>query len=626
MDGQQASKSLVPAPDGSLIPRGSGDRSVRPGFGPEQGSAPRSSHDGSHPAGFAVVRLAQLAQTLAGARSAVEVARAIARFAPDVLDAEFAAVAVIEGDHLRLLYNDAFDERIAERFVSIPRESRIPATAALEQDDIVVVPDRASLIDAYPDVVLALEQVGIDALACAPLRVSGRPPFGVLTIGWPGPHDLDADDRAFLEAMADLCAPSVARARVTDTLALRSIQLANLAQQLAAARSTADVAAIVASKVVTLVDAQAASVGIIDPVAGVLRVHHGPQVSARMVELYTNPPLEAPLLFTEVARTGQPMYLGNFEEYTRRFPETDPENERLGVGARAAVPLRDRNGASFGAVVFSWDHAVDFEGPVSSVLSTLGDLVGQTLERARLADAEHQLVHAFQQRMLTPIPAVSGLSVAGIYQPASEAIGMGGDWYEGIALDHDRLALIVGDVAGHGIDAVADMAHLRSILAALLRIGVPLERLIGCATDALGPDSAVTASAFVAIVDRPHGIIRYLLVGHPPPVLVVDGAATLLSEPRQPIIGVQSERSAIGSVPFPEGATLVVYTDGLVERRRESIQHGLEHLVVVVGEALEESHPRTAAHRILDGCLGDDPAEDDVAIVVLRSIPIPAVP
>ncbi len=575
--------------------------------------------------GSTVVRLAQLAQALAGARSAVDVARVIARDAPDVLDARFATVAVVEHDRLRLLYNEAFRPEIAERFESISRESRIPATVALEQNETVLVPNRSILRDSYPDVVEALETVGIEALACAPLRVSGSAAFGVLTIGWADVRALDADDRALVEAMADLCAPSVARARLTDRVTLRSAQFAELAQRLAAARTTADVAGIVAGGVVTLVDAKAASVGIIDAVAGVLRVHHGPGVTAEMVARYSSPPIEAPLLFTEVARSGVPLYLSDYDEYTRRFPGTDPANADLGRGARAAVPLRDRHGESFGAVVFSWDHAVEFEGAVSSVLSTLGDLVGQTLERARLADAEHQLVNAFQQRMLTPIPEVAGLRVAGVYQPASEAIGMGGDWYEGIALGDDRLALIVGDVAGHGIEAVADMAHLRSILSAFLRIGVPLDALIDCASLALGPASVVTASAFVTIVDRPRQVLHYLLVGHPPPVLVRGGELTLLAEPRQPIIGVQAERATVGSVPFPDGATLVVYTDGLVERRHESIQAGLDHLVRVVRETLDEPDVDTAAHRILDTCLGDEPAEDDVAIVVLRSkMPGPA--
>ena len=116
--------------------------------------------------GSTVERLAHLAQALAGARSAVDVARAIARSAPEVVDARFANVAVVEhGSRLRLLYNDAFGAEWAEQFETVSRKYRIPATVALERDETVSVPDLRSLVDDYPGVAESFDQLGMEALA-----------------------------------------------------------------------------------------------------------------------------------------------------------------------------------------------------------------------------------------------------------------------------------------------------------------------------------------------------------------------------------------------------------------------------------------------------------------------------
>src|SRR5690606_35070924 len=133
-------------------------------------------------------------------------------------------------------------------------------------------------------------------------------------------------------------------------------------------------------------------------------------------------------------------------------------------------------------------------------LATIAQMTGQTLERVRLAQAEHHLVASLQERILQPIAPIAGYDVSARYRSAADELGMGGDWFEGIELDDGaRMAIVVGDVVGHGIEAIADMSYLRSTLATLLRTGVPLEELFTTAAAAVDPVQ-VTATALAAVL------------------------------------------------------------------------------------------------------------------------------
>ena len=102
---------------------------------------------------------------------------------------------------------------------------------------------------------------------------------------------------------------------------------------------------------------------------------------------------------------------------------------------------------------FGWVQARRFDPTLRAVLDTIADLVGQTLERAELYEAEHSVVVSLQRRLLAPPPEVPGLDIAAHYEPAVATVGMGGDWYEVMALEDGTVAVVVGDVIGHGVDA-----------------------------------------------------------------------------------------------------------------------------------------------------------------------------
>jgi hypothetical protein len=228
-----------------------------------------------------------------------------------------------------------------------------------------------------------------------------------------------------------------------------------------------------------------------------------------------------------------------------------------------------------------------------------------------------QLVQTLQQALLPrALPRVAGTTVATRYRAAEARTGIGGDWYAVIALPDGRLGLAIGDVAGHGLEAVADMASVRFGLRALALTEpepeVVLERLNQVVTVF---ESDVLITALYGVLDPNARTWTYASAGHVPAVLrSPDGTTRLLDEASDPPLGVaRSFRTR--QVALPEAATLVLYTDGLVERRTRPITDGLARLE----QACHDAPPgaESLCDHVLDALLGDRSNEDDVALVAV---------
>jgi serine phosphatase RsbU (regulator of sigma subunit) len=224
-----------------------------------------------------------------------------------------------------------------------------------------------------------------------------------------------------------------------------------------------------------------------------------------------------------------------------------------------------------------------------------------------------------QESVLAPLPPIPGLDLAARHLPAARHIGMGGDWYQAIRLDDDRCAVIVGDVAGHGITAVGDMAQLRAAIGALVSLELPPAEVFRQTTALLrAVGHTVTATAVVAVIDTAADTILYAAAGHPQPLLrAPDGSVDLLRGGRHPLLGVPVKGiEEIGTAPFPAGSTLVLYTDGLVERRNEPIDECVERLARELGATTAVGSAAVADDLIVANLVGREP-DDDIAIVVV---------
>ncbi|MFI1163811.1 PP2C family protein-serine/threonine phosphatase [Streptomyces sp. NPDC020801] len=234
---------------------------------------------------------------------------------------------------------------------------------------------------------------------------------------------------------------------------------------------------------------------------------------------------------------------------------------------------------------------------------------------------ERRVALALQEAMLPPLRPLAGHRAAVRYRPAIGSLNVCGDWYDLVELSEDRLTVAVGDVVGHGLAAACAMGQLRSALSAASCVARgPAQALDALGLYARSVEGAEGTTVVSIFVDCAARTLTYSSAGHLPPALLTpDGAVDFLDRATDPPLGVRIEPvprpEAIRS--FTEGSTLVCYTDGLVERRDEDIDHGLERLA----ERLRRhraADPGELADRLLTDLLGTSGARDDTALVVVR--------
>ncbi|MEU9803878.1 SpoIIE family protein phosphatase [Streptomyces sp. NPDC051000] len=243
-------------------------------------------------------------------------------------------------------------------------------------------------------------------------------------------------------------------------------------------------------------------------------------------------------------------------------------------------------------------------------------------ERLRQAhNREREVALALQEAML-PGPGDIGHHRAAVrYRPAVGALNVCGDWYDLVDLPGDRIAVAVGDVVGHGLHAAGVMGLLRSALsAASLVADGPAQALEVLGLYARSVTGAENATAVETYVDWDSHTLTYSSAGHLPPALLhVHGDVEFLDQATDPPLGARPEhvprpQAATG---FTEGDTLVLYTDGLVERRREDIDTGLDRLTQALTRH-RGSDPEALADAILLDLLPPGGATDDTALLVVR--------
>ena len=233
--------------------------------------------------------------------------------------------------------------------------------------------------------------------------------------------------------------------------------------------------------------------------------------------------------------------------------------------------------------------------------------------------AEEREVSVRLQRALLPrvIPDIPGIEVAAEYVAGGHGIDIGGDWYSAIALDDETFGFVVGDVSGHGIDAVAEMARARFTLRAYLFDGAaPEAALEKCARQFDITTDGHLVTALVGVGNRRTGEVTVASAGHPPPLLLTEGTAAFVRvSPGLPLgAGLSSYRST--TFAMPPGSTLIAFTDGLVERRGEAIEAGMQRLLETVGPL--RGLPLTEV--IVAALTAHEETEvaDDVAVLALR--------
>jgi serine phosphatase RsbU (regulator of sigma subunit)/DNA-binding response OmpR family regulator/anti-sigma regulatory factor (Ser/Thr protein kinase) len=276
------------------------------------------------------------------------------------------------------------------------------------------------------------------------------------------------------------------------------------------------------------------------------------------------------------------------------------------------------------------------DGEILSVLIQVDDLRERrraeaarerlAAERAARAEAEaayerERTIASTLQRDLLPrrLPDAPGVALASHFSAGGEGTTVGGDWFDVFPLSGGRLGLVIGDVAGRGVAAAARMGQLRSVARAYAVEGHPPAEVVARLNlyhQALRADDMTTL--VYAVVEPDLGRLRLVNAGHPPPVLVVPGATARLLDGSCAALGIAEIcRPPEIVVDFPPGATLVLYTDGLVERRREGIGPGLSRLLSAVSNA--SGDVQAVCEGVIAASVGAESIDDDVTALFVRA-------
>jgi serine phosphatase RsbU (regulator of sigma subunit) len=332
----------------------------------------------------------------------------------------------------------------------------------------------------------------------------------------------------------------------------------------------------------------------------------------------------------EVLRTGEPLFVEAMDAASvsrRGTPEIAALTARLGAGNALVVPLR-AHGRTLGtlALVNGPDRAP--LGPRDlAVAADVGRRAGLAVESAQLYGVQRRASEVLQRSLLTSAPHTDHLEIASRYRPAAHEAQVGGDWYDAFLQPDGTTIVVIGDVVGHDIGAAAAMGQLRNLLrgTAYGSPDGPGEVLHRVDLAMSGLRLETLATAVVARVappeDGPLGARRlsWASAGHPPPMLLrADGGVEVLAEPGDLLLGFDAgaERTDRAAV-LPAGGTLLLYTDGLVERRELPVDEGIDRLrgtlAALAGRPLEE-----LCDALLAELLPED-ADDDVAVVAVRT-------
>jgi serine phosphatase RsbU (regulator of sigma subunit) len=317
-------------------------------------------------------------------------------------------------------------------------------------------------------------------------------------------------------------------------------------------------------------------------------------------------------------RTGEAVWLESRQERDARFPAL--RGFEPNTIAMCAVPL-EVAGQRLGALRFSFATSRLFDDDERSFVLALAAQTAQTLERSELYLAERKAALQLQRALLpAAVATIPGWDVAAHYSPAGDQ-EVGGDWFDVIPLDGGRIVAVIGDVMGRGVTAAASMAQVRSAVRAYAAVDpdpVAVLTKLDLLFDTVNPGQFVTLLYLLA--DTSTGELSVANAGHLPPLLLSPkGKGRRLDLPPTLPLGVARDERTVSRVDVPEGAALVAVTDGLVERRGEDIDLGIERLLATV-RAADHASASSLLESVIQRAAEDRVHDNDVTVLVLRRV------
>jgi GAF domain-containing protein len=571
-----------------------------------------------------LTRLARVAAELQASEDLERLTNVIVSHMADAAGATTASLSLVVRDGvLALVGLRGGSPGAASRWATYPVDASTPAGTALLAGRPMVWAGREQLERDYPDLELAAS--GERSILCLPLSVGERA-VGVTTLSFPGRSEIDDAELDYYRAMADTCALALERIRVQETVSRQNTQLHFLAEASQELADSLDYEATLKKVAELAVPHLADWCAISLEQDGVLRTlavaHSDPAKVALARELQERYPSEPDSASYRVLRSGESLLVAEVTDEMLVAAAKDEDHLRmirdLKLRSGLTVALRAR-GRAFG--VISWINGEDGRrfGPDDVAL-------GEDLARRAAVAIDNALVHSelrqvadrLQAAVAPPkLPDLEGWQLASSYRSAGR-VSVGGDFYEAVPLQGDRLALVIGDVMGRGVEAAASMAQIRAALRAFVAVD-PDPQVVLSRLDTLYErfPSEQLVTLLYALVDPGRDQAVLSCAGHPPPLLLSsDGTAEYVESARGTILGVGRTERRRTVIPLVPGDTLLLYTDGLLERRGEDLQVSKDRLRATV-EAQSADGAGLELDR-LSAELRDPDRDDDVAILSAR--------
>ena len=317
-----------------------------------------------------------------------------------------------------------------------------------------------------------------------------------------------------------------------------------------------------------------------------------------------------------IAASKQPVQIENLD-----YAEiVNPILRKKGLRSLLGVPLLVEGGV-IGVMHIGTLTERKFKAEDVELLQSAGDRAALAIS-SRLTERERGLADALQGSLIPRLPVLPGVGLGGRYLPAASS-QLGGDWFDAFQLPDGTLGMAIGDVVGRGFHAAAVMGQLRSGLRAYALDGLAPSDVLGRLSRLLRQlEPGRTATVLYLVLDPYAGSLVVSSAGHPPPLIAGEsGRPEFVELPGSPPLGATRHPTyQQREHPLEPGSTLVLYTDGLVERAGESLDAGFERLRGVVEGRTEDLDQ--LGDRLVDELLPEGPAEDDAALLLARALPL----
>lgn len=536
--------------------------------------------------------------------------------------AEFAIIAVLDAGattaHLYHASSPGVD--VGRRHPAVPVGDSTQLGTVLSSGREIWLRSLSDAGTRYPPFLGDTIEAGLASTASLPLGDQHQSLIGALGVAWAQPQAFTQAQKDEVRVVAQLAADALGRARVLEAeraARQRTERLQRMMSALVASASLAEVTASVFEHGLLPFGASAARLVLVDQ-----------QQPERLVTVNAVG-LPEPLLarwrayplsdFSPSRRaleTSAIVYVPTAADLAAEYPGARIGQSISGQQAWVAVPLRS-SGRTLGVLtlVFAGPHPLD-DGPDQIALTALGSTIADALSRAARHDSDRELVISVQRSLLGgTLPDSPGVRLGAYYRPAETRYGIGGDWYDAVLLADGQMMLIVGDVAGHGLEAAITMGQMRSAARALAPDHGPAALLEALDRFLCSTVEEPLATAAVIVIDPAERTLRYCLAGHPPPMLRgPDGSVSLLGEVPGALLGLETHNRPEEVVTFAPGSCVVLFTDGLVERRDETFDAGIARLAIALKAALPPD-PASLCDTLVEQSVPPNDREDDIAIL-----------